>query len=98
MKNNELKADIKGMMSLVWEDIYDSDDYCLVCRYEDYEIGDAIIYCGLCSISLHLSCYGLEEVDKKKDFVCNNCKAFGSNSLMIECALCQQLGGALKPI
>ena len=33
MKDNELKADIKGMMSLVSEDIYASDDYCLVCRY-----------------------------------------------------------------
>ena len=33
MKDNELKADIKGVMSLVSEDIYASDDYCLVCRY-----------------------------------------------------------------
>ena len=52
MKNNELKADIKGMMSLVWEDIYDSDDYCLVCRYEDYEDGDAICLLVLIDLSL----------------------------------------------
>jgi hypothetical protein len=33
MKDNKLKADIKGMMSLVSEDIYHDEDYCLVCRY-----------------------------------------------------------------
>ena len=98
MKNNKLKADIKEMMSLVSEDIYDDDEYCLVCSYEDYEIGDEIIFCDYCNISFHLSCYGLEEVDKRKDFVCNNCKAFGSNSIKIKCALCKKTGGALKTI
>ena len=33
MKDNKLKADIKGMMSLVSEDIYHDEEYCLVCRY-----------------------------------------------------------------
>ena len=98
MKDNKLKADIKRMMPLVYEDIYQSEDYCLVCTYEEYEEGNEIIYCDYCSISFHLACYGLEEYDKNKDFVCNNCKAFGSNGMMIQCALCLQTGGAMKPI
>ena len=98
MKDNQLKTDIKGMMSLVSEDIYHNEDYCLVCRYEEYEDGDEIIYCDYCRISFHLSCYGLEEDDKNKDFECNNCKAFGSNGMMIQCALCLKTGGAMKPI
>ena len=97
MRDKTLKADIKGMMSLVFKDIYHDEDYCLVCGYHEYEDGDEIIYCDYCGISFHLSCYGLEEDDIDKDFECNNCKAFGSNSMIIKCALCLQHGGAMKP-
>ena len=98
MRNKALQDDIADIMQLVSEDIFKSNDYCLVCGYDDYDEGDDILYCDYCAISVHLSCYGLEEDDKDKEhFECNNCKAFGSNSMLIQCALCLKIGGAMRP-
>ena len=97
MLDKNLQADLADIMQLVSEDIYQSDDYCLICGYEDFEEGNELIYCSFCEISVHISCYGLEENAKDKDFKCNNCKAFGSNSMSIQCSLCFKVGGAMKP-
>eukprot|EP00347_Sterkiella_histriomuscorum_P008598 403344481 len=75
------------------------DDCCFVCGDGDYEDDNLIVYCGKCNISSHQKCYGIDNLDDDVDWICNNCQAFGQESgLRVQCALCMQIGGAMRPV
>jgi len=56
-----------------------------------------IVFCGLCNVPVHQSCYGIEQLPDE-DWICYNCLIFGlKRGLMISCVLCPKKGGAMKP-
>jgi hypothetical protein len=75
------------------------DEGCMVCGDGDYEDDNLIGFCDYCSLSVHNKCYGLTPEVFKEDFICYGCQAFGKiNSMLVECVLCNQRGGAMKPL
>lgn len=73
------------------------DAQCVICNSGDYEDEDMIVFCGLCNIPVHQSCYGIDHLPEE-DWICYNCQVFGlKRGLMINCVLCPKKGGAMKP-
>ena len=56
-----------------------------------------IVFCGLCNLPVHQSCYGIEQLPEE-DWICYNCMTFGfKRGILISCAMCPKKGGAMKP-
>lgn len=69
----------------------------MICNSGDYEDEDMIVFCGLCNVPVHQSCYGIEQLPDE-DWICHNCTIFGlKRGLMLTCVLCPKRGGAMKP-
>lgn len=69
----------------------------MVCNSGDYEDEDMIVFCGLCNLPVHQSCYGIEQLPEE-DWICYNCMTFGlKRGILISCAMCPKKGGAMKP-
>ena len=74
----------------------DENALCSICNLGEINQYTIIINCSCCSISIHLSCYGLNE-NPDDEWICDVCKFFGSDQTnKIECILCPNKGGALK--
>jgi hypothetical protein len=81
----------------------ENEDCCMVCGYDDYEDNNKIMYCEVCDISLHQTCYGLSHMNQAEvqylDFTCWPCRILKTKerSLGLCCVICNQRGGALIP-
>ncbi|ETW07065.1 hypothetical protein, variant 1 [Aphanomyces invadans] len=82
------------------EDLCISEGWCSVCNGGESTPGDLIVYCDMCGIPVHQSCYGVPIVPKG-NWNCQRCTALlvtnQSPSSMI-CAICHRYGGAMKPL
>lgn len=56
----------------------DDDAKCLICNSGDYEEEDQIVFCEFCGISVHQSCYGIDEIPEG-DWYCISCTIMGKN-------------------
>ena len=76
----------------------EQDDWvCFICNNGDLCVDDVIIQCQMCNISVHQSCYGINNEDTKM-WVCDLCKHYKNKEDVIktECLLCPIKGGAMK--
>lgn len=81
-----------------------SGDRCSVCEADtDYDY-DQLITCDMCGITVHQSCYGVQDVSGvEKMWLCRACELHdngrgnGSGFVAAQCCLCPIAGGALKP-
>ncbi|CAK4077253.1 unnamed protein product [Aphanomyces euteiches] len=82
------------------EDLCINEGWCSVCNGGESDAGDLIVYCGMCGIPVHQSCYGIPSIPKG-DWHCQRCVALletsQSPSSMI-CVICHRYGGAMKPL
>jgi len=97
-----------------WRDVHDgkfvpinvrwSGERCAVCEADtDYDY-DQLITCDICGITVHQSCYGVQDVSGvEKMWLCRACEIHdaksnnGNGSAAAQCCLCPIAGGALKP-
>lgn len=57
--------------------INEEDAACDICRGEDSEDGDDLLFCDGCNLCVHLSCYGLEDLPPDS-WYCMRCEyAYG---------------------
>lgn len=70
---------------------------CQVCNSTEIEDKNHLVYCSLCSIAVHQSCYPIYPLPEG-DFICDLCKQFGPRGPMLRCFLCPCRGGVLRPI
>ncbi|RLO05528.1 hypothetical protein DYB28_004317 [Aphanomyces astaci] len=82
------------------EDLCINEGWCSVCNGGESTPGDLIVYCDMCGIPVHQSCYGVPVVPKGS-WNCQRCDALlvtnQSPSSMV-CAICHRYGGAMKPL
>ena len=96
-KRIKLEQEIKPMNLKQRALIAQDDACCAICGVGDYEDDDQIVFCVRCSIPVHQSCFGLENIPEI-DWICYNCFTFGfQRGLMVKCFLCPKRGGAMKP-
>lgn len=74
-------------------DLEDDHIQCLVCNDGDYEETNMIVFCSICQLTVHQSCYGIIDVPAD-DWICNVCKI--THNTELECILCPVKGGAMK--
>ena len=75
------------------------EECCLVCGDADYQDDNLIGYCDTCGLSVHNRCYGQAPEVFWKEFICYACAAFTKDySMLVECVMCHQRGGAIKPL
>ncbi|KAG8192719.1 hypothetical protein JTE90_009742 [Oedothorax gibbosus] len=70
---------------------YDEDINCDVCRAPDCEEGNEMVFCDSCNICVHQACYGITAIPEGS-WICKPC----SMNVKPNCALCPNLGGAMK--
>ncbi|DBA76675.1 TPA: hypothetical protein ACH3X2_008711 [Trebouxia sp. C0005] len=72
-------------------------DRCTVCDSDvDYD-QDQLVSCDMCGITVHQSCYGVQELPGEDDmWLCRACE-LKDDSKPPQCCLCPIEGGALKP-
>ena len=92
-------AKIDKLSSLIESGFTKDEECCLVCGDTDYDEDTNMIgFCDMCGLSVHRLCYALDKLDADTDFICNNCKAFGTEfSMKTCCAFCGNAGGAQLP-
>lgn len=75
-----------------------SGERCSVCDVDtDYD-HDQLITCDMCGITVHQSCYGVQEVPGVEDmWLCRACELREEGRPLPQCCLCPVAGGALKP-
>jgi hypothetical protein len=66
---------------------------CLVCNDGDYEEIDLIVFCSICQLGVHQSCYGINNLTLE-DWICDSCRISPEEEL--DCILCPVKGGAMK--
>lgn len=69
------------------------EECCSVCRLDEAQEDDLIIYCDGCDIGVHQGCYGVTTVPAG-DWYCNRCK---EGNVTARCSLCPSGVGAMKP-
>ncbi|KAJ6225339.1 hypothetical protein RDWZM_003884 [Blomia tropicalis] len=74
---------------------YDENTRCDVCQSVDAEEHNEMVFCELCNICVHQTCYGILDIPYG-DWICNSCRESGSKKSVV-CVLCPNIGGALKP-
>lgn len=96
-KRDEMVKEIKELSLKQRAQIASEDACCAICGNGDYEDDDQIVFCVQCSMPVHQSCFGLEQVPEF-DWICYNCITFSfQRGLMVKCMLCPKRGGAMKP-
>ena len=65
------------------------EECCSVCRLDEAQEDDLIIYCDGCDIGVHQGCYGVTTVPAG-DWYCNRCK---EGNVTARSALCTPRGG-----
>ena len=80
------------------EEDENDDIVCYVCGDGEYEDDNLILYCSKCNMTVHQKCYGILVIPEE-DWICHLCKAFDDVNISknMECILCSELGGAMKP-
>ena len=75
-----------------------SGERCCVCDADtDYDY-DQLVMCDMCGITVHQSCYGVQEVPGVEDmWLCRACELREEGRAAPQCCLCPVAGGALKP-
>ncbi|MFH4978641.1 hypothetical protein AB6A40_005350 [Gnathostoma spinigerum] len=73
---------------------YDEDACCDICRQPDFEADDAIVFCDGCNLSVHQSCYGIDNLPED-EWMCQVCLLTGYQTSPA-CVLCPVTGGAMK--
>lgn len=75
-----------------------SGERCSVCDADtDYDY-DQLVMCDMCGITVHQSCYGVQEVPGVEDmWLCRACELREEGRAAPQCCLCPVAGGALKP-
>jgi NuA3 HAT complex component NTO1 len=73
-------------------------DYCSICDLgHDYEF-DQFLTCTSCGITVHQSCYGVQELPALDDvWLCRACEKHEKGKKRPQCCVCPVEGGALKP-
>uniref|UniRef100_A0A6G1SFF4 Peregrin n=1 Tax=Aceria tosichella TaxID=561515 RepID=A0A6G1SFF4_9ACAR len=75
-------------------DDIDEDAVCSICDIGDCNIANVVVFCDLCDLSVHQECYGVPNTPLGK-WLCKRCQL--SPTQHVECCLCPNPGGALKP-
>ena len=80
------------------EEEENDDIVCYVCGDGEYEDDNLILYCSKCNMTVHQRCYGVTVIPDE-DWICHLCRAFDDKNIRnnMECILCPNLGGAMKP-
>lgn len=73
----------------------EEDADCMICRLTESEIGDRIVFCDGCNISVHQSCYGIAVIPPDEWF-CQLCEHFGQSVVYQPCLFCPVKGGPMK--
>lgn len=87
---------------------------CAVCCTQDVRVGEAgqtneIVYCGECSVGVHIWCYGqTSEGDMfggaksvghpDFHFVCDHCRHLQRGNAPAACVMCPRVGGWMRPL
>ena len=82
----------KYQKDLTYSIQYDDSVYCEVCKDIYSETDNEMIFCDICNICVHQSCYGIPKIPQG-DWHCSPCKANCSTPV---CLLCMQGEGAFK--
>lgn len=67
--------------------------YCSVCLKKN---SVKLHTCVKCKISVHISCYGINETVKNSEYLCDFCIAAANEELTRACELCPNANRALK--
>jgi PHD-finger len=71
---------------------------CQVCNTLDSTDENPILFCSMCSITVHVLCYRVTSVPAlSEEWVCMLCKTFQEAGKYMSCGLCTRRGGALYP-
>ena len=93
---NRFREEILDKVEQNEEDEND-DVVCYVCGDGEYEDDNLILYCSKCNMTVHQRCYGVTVIPEE-DWICHLCRSFSQDVCKnMECILCPQLGGAMKP-
>ncbi|KAK8810564.1 hypothetical protein WA158_007139 [Blastocystis sp. Blastoise] len=70
------------------------EDICDVCRGDDSDTINPIVYCSACGVGVHKECYGIQSIPED-DWFCDVCTQHLSPK-DIHCVICDQTSGAFK--
>ncbi|KAF0713983.1 Aste57867_4119 [Aphanomyces stellatus] len=82
------------------EDLCINEGWCSVCNGGESDKSDLIVFCDMCGIPVHQSCYGIPTVPKG-DWNCQRCVALletNQSPSSMKCVICHRYGGAMKPL
>ena len=81
-----------GIRRYIGTPVDENESYCQVCRDPESYEDNQILFCDGCNVAVHMVCYGLTSLPVGS-WLCDTCE---NSILRKECALCPNLGGALK--
>ena len=88
---NSIRPVIRNYHAVETED----NIFCAICDGGESKIGDLIVICAKCQISVHCKCYSIENVPDS-EWLCEFCKRNTRHSPLIrKCQLCSITQGAL---